>query len=79
MQVIDGPQANKSTVNISENEDLVAQTVEFGIDLATTLELAEASRERQRTQWLVDNQQAIDAYNRHVESNGAFSDGLRSF
>ncbi|WP_242674624.1 type II toxin-antitoxin system CcdA family antitoxin [Phytopseudomonas daroniae] len=41
--------------------------------------LIEAFRDKQRGRWLAENRQAIAAYNRHVESNGVFSDDLRSF
>ena len=32
-----------------------------------------------REQWLIKNRGAIDAYNKHVERDGVFSDGLRAF
>ena len=51
------------------------------INLSATLEqaLIEVLRQRQREQWLTENQAAIDAYNQRVEAQGVFSDGLRSF
>ena len=38
-----------------------------------------AIRQRRREDWLKDNRGAIDAYNEHIEADGVFSDGLRSF
>jgi antitoxin CcdA len=35
-------------------------------------------RQRQRAEWLDENQEAIAAYNSKLE-NGVFSDGLRTF
>lgn len=32
-----------------------------------------------RQKWLMENRAAIDCYNNHVEEQGVFSDGLRSF
>jgi len=32
-----------------------------------------------KQEWLAENSEAIEAYNRSVELHGAFSDGLRSF
>ncbi len=29
--------------------------------------------------WLQENAEAIEAYNTHVEANGVFNDGIRSF
>jgi antitoxin CcdA len=36
-------------------------------------------REEQSRKWLEENHEAIDAYNSRIETNGAFSDGLRRF
>jgi antitoxin CcdA len=42
-------------------------------------DLTEAIRQHQSEKWLKKNRAALDAYNEHVENDGAFSDGLRSF
>jgi len=39
---------------------------------------AEASK-KQHPSWLEENRAALEAYNRHVEHDGVFSDGLRTF
>ncbi|MEW6611636.1 MAG: type II toxin-antitoxin system CcdA family antitoxin [Pseudomonadota bacterium] len=75
------PAAPKKPVNLSINSDLLRQARALKINLSQTLEerLAELLREARRSQWLVENQAALDAYNRHIERHGAFSDGLRQF
>ena len=73
--------APKKATNLSINSDLLRQARDLDINLSSTLEqaLADALKERQRAQWLAENRQAIRSYNAHVEENGVFSDGLRSF
>jgi antitoxin CcdA len=74
-------QAPKRATNLSINADLLSKAKELGINLSATLEqaLVEALRKRQRDQWVAENQAAIEAYNEHVDKQGVFSDGLRSF
>lgn len=74
-------QAPKRATNLSINADLLSKAKELGINLSATLEqaLVEALRKRQRDQWVAENQAAIEAYNQHVDKQGVFSDGLRSF
>lgn len=74
-------QAPKRAANLSINADLLSKAKALDINLSATLEqaLIEALRKRQRDQWIADNQDAIDAYNEHVDKHGVFSDGLRSF
>jgi antitoxin CcdA len=81
MQLAYNPHAPKRPANLSVNGDLLSKAKELDINLSATLELALAAalRDKQRTQWLAENKTAIDAYNEHVEMQGVFSDGLRSF
>lgn len=81
MQPVYNPQAPKKAANLSINADLLSKAREMDINLSATLEqaLAETLKQRQRAQWLAENKDAIEAYNDHVEKNGVFSDGLRSF
>jgi antitoxin CcdA len=74
-------QAPKRPANLSINADLLAKARVLKINLSATLEqaLVEVLRQRQREQWLAENQAAIDAYNQQVETEGVFSDGLRAF
>ena len=81
MQTSYDTQAPKRATNLSINADLLGKARELGINLSATLEqaLVEALRKRQRDQWAAENQAAIEAYNQHVDKQGVFSDGLRSF
>lgn len=81
MQTAYDTQAPKRATNLSINADLLSKAKELGINLSATLEqaLVEALRKQQRDQWMAENQAAIEAYNQHVDRQGVFSDGLRSF
>ncbi|MHB1100818.1 MAG: type II toxin-antitoxin system CcdA family antitoxin [Burkholderiales bacterium] len=54
---------------------------DLNINLSQTLEQhpAEIVRQARREQWLAENKEALDAYNRRVEVRGVYSDGLRRF
>ena len=73
--------APKKPTNVSINSDLLEKAKGLNINLSATLEaaLAEHLRTEQRNQWKAENAKAIEAYNRFVEDNGVFSDGLRKF
>lgn len=73
--------APKKPTNVSINRDLLQQAKEHQINLSQALELrlAEMLREQKQQQWLQENQEAVEAYNRRIEANGVFSDGLRRF
>ena len=72
---------SKKPTNVSINADLLQQAKLLKINLSQVLEtrLAEVVREKQREQWLAENQEALDDYNDYVERNGVFSDNLRQF
>ncbi len=73
--------APKKPTNVSINRDLLQQAKEHQINLSQALELrlAELLREQKQQQWLQENKEAVDAYNRRVEADGIFSDGVRRF
>lgn len=73
--------APKKSANLSINADLLQQAKQLNINLSQTLEqhLAEIIRQAQRSQWLAENKDALDDYNRRIEKHGTFSDGLRRF
>ena len=79
--IIFNPAAPKKSANLSINADLLQQAKRLNINLSQTLEqhLAEIVRQAQSKQWLEDNKNALDAYNRRIEARGTFSDGLRRF
>ena len=73
--------APKKSANLSINADLLQQAKQLNINLSQTFEqhLADIIRQAQRSQWLAENQSALDEYNRRIERRGMFSDGLRRF
>lgn len=73
--------APKKPTNLSLNSDLLRKARELDINLSSSLEeaLGEIVKRRLREQWLSENGEAIASYNEHVEANGVFSDGVRSF
>ena len=75
------PDAPKKSTNLSINSDLLRQAKEHQINLSKTLEqrLSEMLRQEKRRQWKEDNRDAIDDYNRRIEANRVFSEGLRNF
>jgi antitoxin CcdA len=75
------PTAKKKSANLSVNETLLQQAKALNINLSQMLEqrLAEYLRESLQQSWVKENREAIDAYNRRIERNGVFSDGLRTF
>lgn len=75
------PSGPKKPANLSINAELLRQAKVLNINLSQTLEqhLAEIVRQARREQWLAENKEALDAYNRRVEAHGVFSDDLRRF
>jgi antitoxin CcdA len=75
------PSAQKKSTNLSINSDLLRQAKERHINLSHALELrlAELLREENSRSWQMENQEAIEDYNRRIEARGTFSDGLRRF
>ena len=73
--------AQKKPTNLSINSDLLRQAKEHHINLSQALELrlAELLRDDERRQWRIENQEAIEEYNKRIETKGVFSDGLRKF
>ena len=75
------PEASKRPVNLSLNSDLLKLGKELGLNLSSVAEaaLAYAVNARLAERWLEENQAGIESYNRRIETQGVFSDGLRSF
>lgn len=75
------PDAPKKSTNLSINSDLLRQAKERRINLSQALEarLAEMLKEEYYRHWNEENKEAIEDYNRRVEAQGAFGDGLRRF
>lgn len=75
------PRRRKKATNLSADESLLDQARRLKLNLSQVFEagLTEAIRQRQREEWLRKNRAALEVYNQHVEKDGVFSDGLRSF
>ena len=71
----------KRPVNLSLNSELVQQGKDLGLNISQVAEeaLAYAVSARQAELWLHENEKAFASYNKRVEAQGVFSDGLRAF
>jgi antitoxin CcdA len=71
----------KKATNVTIRGDLLEAARKLKINLSQEFEqhLTEVVRKHRAEQWLKDNREAIEAYNRHVERDGLWSDGLRMF
>lgn len=73
--------ALKKPTNVSIRSDLLEEARALNINLSQEFEthLAEVVRKHRAEQWLKDNREAIDAYNRYVEEHGIWSDEFRTW
>lgn len=71
----------KKATNLSIRADLLAEAKRMNVNLSAEFEkaLTEVVRKKREEQWLAENREAIAAYNRHIERDGLWSDGLRMF
>ena len=71
----------KKPTNLSLQADLLAEAKALDLNLSAELNkaLAEIVKRKRAELWLAENREAIDAYNRHIERDGLWSDGLRTF
>ncbi len=71
----------KRPTNVSVNAELLDKAKQLGINLSQTLEeqLGVLVREAEARDWLKQNARAIDAYNKRIERERIWSDGIRGF
>ncbi|MBL0040528.1 MAG: type II toxin-antitoxin system CcdA family antitoxin [Xanthomonadales bacterium] len=71
----------KKPTNLSLQADLLAEAKALDLNLSAELNkaLAEIVKRKRAERWLAENREAIEAYNRHIERDGLWSDGLRTF
>lgn len=71
----------KKATNLSIRADLLAEAKLMNVNLSAEFEkaLTEVVRKKREEHWLAENREAIAAYNRHIERDGLWSDGLRTF
>ncbi|MCF8107726.1 MAG: type II toxin-antitoxin system CcdA family antitoxin [Desulfohalobiaceae bacterium] len=79
--VLYNTEAPKKATNLSINTDLLLKAKEKRINLSHTLEnrRIEMLAEAQCQEWKRENQEAIETYNRRIQTNDVFSEGLRRF
>jgi len=73
--------AKKKPTNLTINSELLQKAKSHNINLSQCLEasLEKELKKIEQTLWERENQEAIDSYNKRVEKNGVFSEGLRAF
>jgi antitoxin CcdA len=73
--------ALKKPTNVTIRSDLLEEARALNINLSQEFELhlAEVVRRHRAEQWLKDNREAIQAYNRYVEEHGIWSDEYRTW
>lgn len=73
--------ARRKPVNLTIDQELLASAREFKLNLSRILEesLISELKARWQDKWLDENKAGIDAYNKHIEKHGEFSDGIRRF
>jgi antitoxin CcdA len=71
----------KKATNVSIRSDLLEDARALKINLSREFEkhLTEVVRKQRAEQWLRDNREAIEAYNRHIERDGLWNEEFRSF
>ena len=72
---------SRRAVNLTVNNALVEEAKALDINLSREFEahLSDLVKRRRQEKWLAENRGAIEAYNAHIERDGVFSDGLRTF
>ena len=73
--------ARKRPTNLSINSDLLEKARALNINLSRALEraLVELLAQQRREDWIRENHEAIEAYNRRIEAEGSFGDRMRRF
>lgn len=73
--------SSRRAVNLTVNSALVQEAKALDINLSREFEihLADLVKQRRQEKWLSENREALEAYNAHIERDGVFSNGLRTF
>jgi antitoxin CcdA len=71
----------RQPTNLTVDATLLREAKSLNLSLSRVFEsaLRDAVARARREQWLAENRAAVEAYNRHVERDGVFSDGFRRF
>jgi antitoxin CcdA len=67
--------APKKATNISINSDLIQKAKAYKINLSKTLEqeLDKLIRKKAEKEWLEENKEAIEVYNKRIENKGTIA------
>lgn len=73
--------APKKPTNLTVNVELLNLAKSLDLNISSVLEtaLAETVKQKKREQWLEENMDAINSYNKHIQEHGLFSDEFRAF
>ena len=73
--------ALKKATNVTIRSDLLDEARALKINLSQEFEqhLGEVVRRHRAEQWLKDNREAIQAYNRHVKEHGLWNEEYRTW
>ena len=73
--------APKKPTNLTINSDLLIKAKDLQINISAVLEsaLEETLKQKKRQEWISQNTESIDGYNKAIKNFGIFSDDLRSF
>lgn len=77
MNIQNNSKNSKKAVNLSIDASKLAEAKLNGINLSALLEKALSEENGKR--WLAENKRAIELYNKNIEANGVWSDGLRNW
>jgi antitoxin CcdA len=74
-------QSRKRAVNLSIDAELAAEAKAAGANLSSLLETAlrELLRVERAERWRKENTAALEAYDRHIEKDGLWSDEFRTW
>jgi antitoxin CcdA len=73
--------APKKPTNLTINSDLLVKAKDLQINISAVLEsaLEETLKQKKQQEWLNQNTEFIDGYNKSINDFGVFSDDLRTF
>jgi antitoxin CcdA len=73
--------APKKPTSLTINSDLLGKAKDLKINISAVLEsaLEEVVKQKKRTDWIEQNANAINGYNKTITDFGVFSDDIRTF
>jgi antitoxin CcdA len=73
--------APKKPTNLTINSDLLTKAKDLQINISAVLEsaLEETLKQKKQQEWIDQNTESIDGYNKVINDFGVFSDDLRAF